>query len=60
MQIGSEELVAFKVLSRATHPTNSKILAKSIFARSTLPGRVYAEVSTLGKMTNLAAVICLS
>ena len=57
MQIGSEELVAFKVLSRATHPTHSEILAKSIFARSTLPGRVYAEVSTLNQATNLAAVI---
>ena len=57
MQIGSEELVAFKVLSRATHPTHPEILAKSIFARSTLPGRVYAEVSTLDQATNLAAVI---
>ena len=57
MQIGSEELVAFKVLSRATHPTHPEILANSIFARSTLPGRVYAEVSTLAQATHLAAVI---
>jgi len=57
MQIGSEELVAFKVLSRATHPTHPDFLAKSIFALSTLPGRVYAEVSTLAQATNLAAAI---
>ena len=49
--------MAFKVLSRATHPTHPEILAKSIFARSTLPGRVYAEVSTLAQATNLAAAI---
>ena len=49
--------MAFKVLSRATHPTYPEILAKSIFARSTLPGRVYAEVSTLAQATNLAAAI---
>ena len=49
--------MAFKVLSRATHPTHPEILAKSIFTRSTLPGRVYAEVSTLAQATNLAAAI---
>jgi transcription elongation factor SPT5 len=57
MQIGLEELVVFKVLSRATHPTHPEILAKSIFAYSTLPGRVYAEVSTLDQAINLAAAI---
>ena len=57
MQIGSEELVAFKVLSRATYPTHPEVLAKSIFACSTLPGCMYAEVSTLDQAIKLAAAI---
>ncbi|KAJ3500928.1 hypothetical protein NLJ89_g9573 [Agrocybe chaxingu] len=52
--VGHEESTAFKVLSLATHPTFPQILARSITARSTIPGRIYAEVDSMDQARALA------
>src|SRR5437016_10566697 len=44
-------------MSRATHPTHPDIQAKSVIARSTFPGRIYAEVSSFAQAKNLASSI---
>jgi len=50
-------LAAFKAMSRATHPTHPDIQAKSVIARSTFPGRIFAEVSSFAQAKNLASSI---
>jgi len=44
-------------LSRATHPTDPDVRAKSLIARSTFPGRIFAEVSSFAQARDLAASI---
>ena len=45
------------MLSRATHPTDPDVRAKSVIARSTFPGRIFAEVSSFSQARDLAASI---
>ncbi|CAA7266352.1 unnamed protein product [Cyclocybe aegerita] len=52
--VGHEESVAFKVLSLATHPTFPQTLARSIVARSTIPGHIYTEVDDMTQARALA------
>ncbi len=44
-------------MSRATHPTHPDIQAKSVIARSTFPGRIFAEVSSFAQAKRLASSI---
>src|SRR6266446_5929396 len=44
-------------MSWATHPTHPDIQAKSVIARSTFPGRIFAEVSSFAQAKNLASSI---
>ncbi|CAA7267817.1 unnamed protein product [Cyclocybe aegerita] len=55
--VGHEESTVFKVLSLATHPTLPQILARSITAQSTIPGRIYAEVDSMDQAHVLALQI---
>jgi hypothetical protein len=42
-QVGCEETVAWKVMNRATHPSNPDVLVRSVIGRRGIPGRVFAE-----------------
>jgi ribosomal protein L24 len=44
-------------MCRATNPTHPDIQATSIIARSTFPGRIFAEVSSFAQAKNLATSI---
>ena len=50
-------MAAFKALSRATHQKEPDVQAKSIIARSTIPGRIFVEVSSFAQARNLVASI---
>ncbi|KAJ3510153.1 hypothetical protein NLJ89_g4845 [Agrocybe chaxingu] len=54
---GLEEAAAYKILKLATHPTMPHVLARSVIARTSLMGRVYAEVDSQEAARTLCARI---
>lgn len=55
--MGCEEQIAFKALSRATHPSSPENMVRAVVARTGLPGRVFAEAASIVHARNFAASI---
>jgi len=55
--VGCEEQVAFKALSRATHPNSPENMVRAVVARTGLPGWVFAEAASIIHARNFAASI---
>ena len=57
LQVGCEENVVFKALSRATHPNTPDVSVKSVIAQPSYPGRVFVETGSTSTARTFAASI---
>ncbi|KAH9484624.1 hypothetical protein JR316_0004106 [Psilocybe cubensis] len=56
-KVGREEAVAFKIMQMSTNPTFPIILARSVFAQSSIPGRIYVEAPSMQHAHTLACLV---
>ncbi|PPQ83966.1 hypothetical protein CVT26_011328 [Gymnopilus dilepis] len=55
--VGKEEALVFKLMTMAFALQDPKTFARSIFARKTMPGRVYVEVPSMERAKAIARIV---